>query len=562
MKSNIIGMRSLFAVLGIFLAMHSYAQFDNYNFDGAPTIPVTRQLCVLSDDSASAHHVTRTAAVQAHAPMSSFGSPKIVVCLVQFPDAPFTVAQDSTGLKQLFNTFFNGNGQGAGDNPFSIADYFRDMSNGQFTPEFVITDPVTLSKQRSYYGESNGSGRRTTFRNEALDSLAFQISEKVDELDTNGDGKVDGVVIVFTGCGANVGDDNGMHPACWTSSLTRGGVTYATELIAPELLGLDDSANGGENNAVLNGIGVFVHEISHMLGLPDFYDLNYRAPGMDYWSLMDYGEYWNNGYHPTPYTAYERNFMGWLPLVELSEPTYVDNMRAIGDGGSAYVIYNDGNRNEYYILENRTVNDPWSRSLCTSLGSGMMIYHVDYDATAWSSNRINTNMNRQRMTIIPANGHFELCDNLMEDMSMYTSELRGHLWPLKNVESVLEYWGLAGNNALTDEERTDGDRIAPAARLHTPNADGSYFMHKPITDIAFDSNSMTASFSFMGGSSTGVHAPCLGDALPGETLYKVYGMDGRLVQTCRESAVHSLPKGIYVLKNLSTGETSKRFVGR
>lgn len=548
-------MKKILVLAGLLCSMLGYAQMSGFETDGMPTVQFQRRLCILNEEGTEAHPHTRTAQDQSHACLRATGSPKIVVCLAQFPDVKFTVAQDKEALIQEFDTFFNGKGIGAGDNTHSVADYFRGMSNEAFTPEFVITEPVTLSQNRSYYGNSKGANRRTTFRNEALDSLASQIVDRVEELDTNDDGMVDGVIIVFTGCGANVGDENGMHPACWTTSLTRKKITYATELISPELLGMGD-------NAKLNGIGVFVHEMSHMLGLPDFYDLNYKAPGMDYWSLMDYGEYWNNGYHPTPYTAYERHFMGWLPLVELSEPTIVENMKAIGDGGSAYVIYNEGNRNEYYILENRTVNDPWSRNLCTSLGSGMMIYHVDYDAQAWSSNKINTNINRQRMTIIPANGHFELCDNLMDDMSKYISELRGQLWPLKDVESVLAYWGLAGNNALTDEERTQGDRIAPAARLHTPNADGTYLMHKPITDIAFDNATQTISFSFMGGSSTGVHAPCLGDALHGDALYKVYGMDGRLVQTCSESALHSLPKGIYVLKNLSTGETSKRFVGR
>ena len=164
--------------------------------------------------------------------------------------------------------------------------------------------------------------------------------------------------------------------------------------------------------------------------------------------------------------------MGWTTLVELSEPTHVPAMKSLADGGSAYIIYNDGNRDEYYILENRNANDPWSRSLCTSLGNGMMIYHVDFDASKWSGNKVNTDINRQRMTIIPANGHFEICDNLMEDMPKYVSELRGHLWPLSSNESVLAYFGLKGNNSLTDVERTEGDRVAPAAVLHTPNTDG------------------------------------------------------------------------------------------
>ena len=556
----IYDMKRIFTVLGLLVGMHSYAQFNESGIDGLPTVPITRELCVQSD-AAEGRSVHRTAAVQENAPLRSVGSPKIVVCLAEFQDSKFTVAEDKESLKKIFDVFFNGKSIGAGENPYSVSDYFRGMSGGLFSPEFVIMDPVTLSKERAYYGNSNGSNRRIVFRDEALDSLAVGLADRVGELDTNNDGKIDGVIIVFTGCGANVGDEEGMHPACWTGAVTRKGITYATELIAPELLGLDKSEQGGQNNAKLNGIGVYAHEMSHMLGLPDFYDLNYKSPGMDYWSIMDYGEYWYNGYRPTPYTAYERQFMGWAPLVELSEPTRVTEMKSLAAGGSAYVIYNDGNRDEFYILENRNVADEWSRSLCSSLGSGLMIYHVDYSSTAWSGNRVNTNIDRQRMTIIPANGHFEICDNLMDDMNKYLSELRGHLWPLKNMESVLKYWGIVGNNALTDEERTDGDRVAPAARLHTPNADGSYLMHKPITDIVFDNVINTVSFSFMGGGETGVN-DLIGDVNHGDAIYKVFTMDGRQVAACSEAGFCSLPMGVYVVKNVSTGETTKRFLGR
>ncbi len=557
-------MKRMAMALSLLLTLSLYAQTDEFDFAGMPTINIAKRPCIMTEDGedvAHARNANYTSATQQQACLSAIGSPKILVCLAEFTDVKFTVGANADAVKDVFELFFNGNGVGAGDNPRSVSDYFKDMSGGLFTPEFVIMDGVTVPHERRYYGEVSGSSRRTTFRNDALTLLAPQIKERIDELDTNSDGKIDGVIIVFPGCGANVGDDTGMHPVCWTSASTIAGVTYATELIAPEMLGMDQSSSGGDNNAKLNGIGIYVHEMSHMLGLPDFYDLNYKAAGMDYWSLMDYGEYWGNGYYPTPYTAYERNFMGWMPLVELSEPTYVSSMKALGNGGSAYIIYNDANRNEYYILENRSTTDFWSQTLCTSLGNGMMVYHVDYDATAWNNNRVNTDAKRQRMTIIPANGHFEICDNLASDPAKYISELRGHLWPLKEIASVVAYWGIAGNNELTDTERTEGDRIAPAAKLHTQNTDGTYLMHKPITGITYDSSTNTVSFSFMGGTVetgiTDVENGTLGDA-----AMKVYTIDGRLVAKSRESQLSTLPNGLYILHNTVTGETFKRFIGR
>lgn len=554
-------MKRMTIALGLLFAVNSYAQYpqlDETAVEGMPTITIVQHPCIMTEegeDVASARIAQHTAATQQQACLSAMGSPKILVCLADFPDVKFSVGQNADAVKDVFDVFFNGNGIGAGDNPHSVSDYFREMSAGLFNPEFIIMDAVTLSHERKYYGEVSGSSRRTTYRNEALTLLAPQVKDRIEEFDTNGDGKIDGVIIVFPGCGANVGDNEGMHPVCWTGASTISGVTYATELLSPELLGKDEKAK-------INGIGVFVHEMSHMLGLPDFYDLNYKAPGMDYWSLMDYGEYWQNGYRPTPYTAYERNFMGWMPLVELSQPLYVPAMKSVADGGSAYIIYNEGNRNEYYILENRNSSDSWSASLCGSLGSGLMIYHVDYDASAWSSNRINTNINRQRMTIVPANGHFELSENLASDASKYISELRGHLWPLKENPSVVQYWGIAGNNELTDTERTDGDRVAPAAVLHTPNADGTYLMHKPLTRIAFDSKANTVSFSFMGGTAeTGINDIENGADSWQNAVIKVYTADGRLVAKCHESQLDALSAGVYVLRNTVTGETAKRFIG-
>jgi hypothetical protein len=215
-------MKQILAVFMLMFAVNAFAQFTELDLGGMPTIPVERQLCIQHDEEEHlGRTIQRTASTQENACLRATGSPKIVVCLAQFPDVKFTVAQDKEALMQKFDTFFNGKGIGAGDNTHSVADYFRGMSNEAFTPEFVITEPVTLSQNRSYYGNSMGASRRTTFRNEALDLLASQIADRVEELDTNDDGKVDGVIIVFTGCGANVGDKNGMHPACWTSSLTR-----------------------------------------------------------------------------------------------------------------------------------------------------------------------------------------------------------------------------------------------------------------------------------------------------------------------------------------------------
>ena len=479
----------------------------------APWERPARVGCVLYDD-ADAVGARMMTATQEEAPMRSFGSPEVIVCLAEFSDTKYSIVNDVlpthvdtlAAVRDSFEVFFIGSdGQHAGRNAHSVTEYFAAMSEGQFTPHFNIISGITLPNTQKYYSTSSGSGRRSTFRDDVLKLLSPMIKSRIDDYDANKDGKVDGVIIVYPGYGNNVvTDGTNMHACCWPSGHSTGGVAYATELIAPELY-------SNKNNDI-NSIGVYVHEMSHMLGLPDFYDAKspMTASGMDYWSLMDYGEYWMDGYIPTPYTAYERMFMGWRQPIELNEPVTITDMRSIGEGGDAYIIYNDANRDEYYILENLSSGWEWSKSICNSLGNGLIVYHVDYSASAWSSTTVNNVDNHQRMTIVPANGHFELCNNFLDDITegskKWVSELRGHLYPLKyNVSSVIEYWGMTtGNDELTDSVRSAADRVAPAATLYNANTDGVKLMHKPITEIKYFNSDRTCSFKFMGGTPTGI----------------------------------------------------------
>ena len=74
----------------------------------------------------------------------------------------------------------------------------------------------------------------------------------------------------------------------------------------------------------INGIGLFCHEFSHTLGLPDIYAIDKKAKnqddqGMEFWDLMDGGTEVRGGRVPASYLAWEREVMGWMKIDELKK---------------------------------------------------------------------------------------------------------------------------------------------------------------------------------------------------------------------------------------------------
>ncbi|MCD7721246.1 MAG: M6 family metalloprotease domain-containing protein [Prevotellaceae bacterium] len=402
---------------------------------------------------------------QATAPLSSTGEQRVPVILVAFKDKAFTVA-DSTeaGVNEFYEKFCNGTMDGQlyteHGSHGSVRDYFAEQSDSVFFPLFTVIGPVTLSKGYASYG-ANSSSRKDTgyneFCSEALTMAQSLYEGSWSDFDNDGNGTVDMVFFIYAGLGeSNGGDDDCLWPKESSSSTTINETTYACSGATCELRpsAMDDEGNVLATKA--DGVGVFIHELSHALGLPDFYDTNNVAFGMDLWSVMDYGNYGNNGYNPGNYTAYERDFMGWRQLVDLEEPAVL-TISCFADGGFGYRITNDENADEYYVIENRQAKG-WDDKIC-GIGHGLQVTHVDYNASRWNNNTVNTDPDHQRMTIIAANNNYN-GTNSAESAQEWQECLEGNLYP-----------GASLNYSLTDVS-------TPAATVYTGELLG-----KPITDI-------------------------------------------------------------------------------
>lgn len=391
---------------------------------------------------------------------------KGLLILVNFQDVKFSNTDERT--QAIYNQMLNSIGNPYGKNYGSVREFFRAQSYGAFDVEFDVMGPVTLSGSMATYG-ANGANGDDVGAGKMVAEAVNLIKDKVNfaDYDWDGDGEVENIYVTYAGYGeANQGaDPNTIWPhqyqlrySDYRKAITINGITIDTYACGSELQ--------GTRGKTIDGIGTFCHEYSHCLGLPDFYDTNQNDGknfGMDAWSLMDYGCYNNDGFTPAGYTAYERWFSGWLTPIELNAGTTINNMPNIAQNPVAYIVYNDANKNEYYLLENHQLVE-WDKA---AEGHGMLVVHVDYDKNAWFNNVVNNTASRQRMTIIPA-------DNIYS-----VTSTSGDPFP-----------GIRKKTELTDES-------TPAATLYRVNTDGKKFMHKPITDIT-EANGFI-SFNFMGG---------------------------------------------------------------
>ena len=191
---------------------------------------------------------------------------------------------------------------------------------------------------------------------------------------------------------------------------------------------------------------------------------------VDEWDLMDYGCYMEHGFRPCGYSAHERMLMGWLTPVELTEEACITDMSALCDEPQVYLVRNDGAENEYYLIENRQ-KIGWDEQLP---GSGILVFHVDYDPETWTSGVPNSSYEK-RYSIIPANNKTSL------------NAKAGWAYPYITVDSL-------GMDVIANDELTNTSK--PAAKLNHTNVDGTKLMSKPITQMSVNADGL-ASFVFM-----------------------------------------------------------------
>lgn len=312
------------------------------------------------------------------------GHRKVLVVLVRFSDKNFSsyVGDPKTFYEGLLNGRNYSNQYGATGSAY---DFYHDSSNGVYDPEFTVVGPVKVSKKATYYGGSSGDGTR--YVPDMMVEVANLIKDSVNlaDFDTNNDGVVDNLYVFYAGLGQADAGGSWIWPHSYELSaegkaVTINGVTIDRYACSQEL-------NGGSRKPV--GIGTFVHEFGHVLGIPDLYDTSYSsAYTLEDWDTMCAGSYNNDQCTPPLFSAYEKYALDWAqPITLLPKDTTEKQLVCLTDSAMFYRVSVPGNSKEYFLLENRQQKS-WDTYLP---GHGMLVWHIDEQQSAWNANKPNNN---------------------------------------------------------------------------------------------------------------------------------------------------------------------------
>ncbi|ETT00257.1 M6 family metalloprotease domain protein [Prevotella sp. ICM33] len=451
------------------------------------------------------------------------GSPKALVILAEFQDTTFTI-QDT---KKVFTNYLMNEGHfsdtryGQNQNYKGVRGYFKDCSYGQFTPVFDVVGPIKLPKKHAIYGAGN----------DRMDLLLADACAAVDDLvdfakyDANNDGIVDLVYIIYAGHSANYHDNkvSNIWPKSGTVTIsdTFDGKSIRRYGVSNELNGSDKTS---KNNKKINGIGLFCHEFSHTLGLPDIYA--YRTPaedqddqGMEYWDIMDGGTGVRGGRVPASYLAWEREVMGWMKIDELKNDSTINNLKSIDNGGKAYKIVNPNNSNEYIVLQSMQKgawNQGWGDG---TYGKGLLAYRVSYPFNKVNVfDYPNNEKGKPRVIPIPADGKILAGKNATSYLE-YVNQHNGDLYPYNRIDYISGF------------KMFDGSILAKSI-INIKENDGG------------NSNNNYVSFEFKNRLvPTGIQSLSIIERSTSDN--RIYTLDGRYVGT--DASI--LPHGIYIQNN-------------
>ncbi|TDP57755.1 M6 family metalloprotease domain-containing protein [Aminicella lysinilytica] len=310
----------------------------------------------------------------------------------------------------------------------SVADYYSDVSQGQFTfapaRETSLTGAdgnnnqndtvndgvvhVTLNRSHGNWQGNFDDESVMADLNSALSDAVKASESYVDYgvYDTDGDGEISAqeLSVLFIVAGQESSSGYTDQAAIWAHQydldpyISVDGVSVGHYIAMGETMAGKNSA--GTVVRLQNGTNVVCHELGHILGLPDLYDPYYGESNVKEWknysvsgmSLMAYGSWGNDGdpfentskdFYPTYLDPYCRILLGYItPTRIYNSGTYSVNSEKSGHGYNALLIQSK-DKNQIFLIENRQFQG-FDRGLAGLYGNdyskglfGVVVWHVD-----------------------------------------------------------------------------------------------------------------------------------------------------------------------------------------
>jgi len=377
-----------------------------------------------------------------------------LVLLIDFPAddryGPGVYHPPAADNASVENLFFGATGP-------TVRNYWREVSYGAFS----VNRPSSSSPPNPnvnpdvvgwlHAGNGTGGTFQTTIRSSSsiagvnVPNIRTLLADAVTFLDAQGfdftpytglsdNTLIQSVIIVQPGYGqedSELGGDAYSHTSQIPEITTAGGFRIRDYMIVPAAQFYNDASGG--TNPPLIGIGVVVHEMGHLLGLPDLYptvafgQATQAFTGVGIFDLMGYGLWGNvtqtDANNPAHLSAWSKAELGWIVPTILSAtktgsidpprpslapaeliPAATDNVAykvyPNGPGGVEGLpgVFRDGA--EYFLLENRRGDAPspviFDKGLSDNVSGvvtpwkGVLIWRVDNERMeAWRASALD-----------------------------------------------------------------------------------------------------------------------------------------------------------------------------
>ena len=355
---------------------------------------------------------------------------RLLVVLVEFDNMPLLRDQ----------AFYNNKYFNTAPGAVSVANYFRDMSGGRniFVPAGSVNAGGTVNAQVP--GSNVGwaaSGVDVTITPSAHSGIVHArlhmdhpvsawtspagheavqaaVSVALAAIHSSSDFDFAGVHVAAVVAGGEASDNYNPGGQVWAHAWQFQGAV-AGQPGWPRYMAYGERQRGGH----VMGIGIAVHELGHVLGLPDLYDLSGQSEGLGPYSLMAFGSWGRGpqdaaaGHRPTALDPWSRIQLGYIEPIIIREGSWRGNVNSANvSGNNVLLVTSPAGDTQYFLIENRQMESKWDAGLSQWISNpnapgGIMIFHVDdslRSANPADMTRNNNNRHHKMVGLREADG--------------------------------------------------------------------------------------------------------------------------------------------------------------